>query len=506
MATYTARRGWQRVLQARIPTLFGLGILILGVVAGIVLLGQGTSGFLPRASEDAIPKNIKITNITDTSFTVSFLTDAAAPGYVEYGTEPNRTNIQVRDDRDQLSNSAGTFTTHHITVRGLTATTQYYFRLGTGGRTSYDNNGQAFSIRTARPIPSGAEARTAYGTVNTAVGNPADGAIVYVTIQGASPLSAQVKSDGTWALPLSGVRSLDLSGAVALSNETAVQVDVQGGRASDTLRLNTTVAALTPLQPLQFGTTPAAATAPEPQAVRNSEAEGSDPAPTTTTTTTTNTTTTSTTSNPAGSFSSLVGENEASQVSSPSEVDIRLENQEVITTTQPEFQGKAPAGAYVQIEVNSEPTYFGTAQASGTGDWTWTPPADLEPGEHTITVTYTDENGVQQRVQRNFIVQAPGTSSVPAFVSTPSAVVSSPTPVPSPSPTPNLIAQASASPSATPRPTVVPTVAPVATAPAQPVSGSVEMTWSLIFIAAICFVVGGGTTAWAWSHRNSEEA
>lgn len=501
MATYTARRGWQRVLQARIPTIFGLGILILGVVAGIVLLGQGTSGFLPRASEDAIPKNIKITNITDTSFTVSFLTDAAAPGYVEYGTEPNRTNIQVRDDRDQLSNSAGTFTTHHVTVRGLTATTQYYFRLGTGGRTSYDNNGQAFSIRTARPIPAGAEARTAYGTVNTSVGNPADGAIVYITIQGSSPLSAQVKSDGTWALPLSGVRSLDLSGAVALSNETTVQVDVQGGRASDTLRLNTTVGGLTPLQPLQFGTTPTEGAAPstvqsvDPNAEVRTD-EDLDPV------TTQPAQPATTTSNPTGSFSSLVGENESSQVMTASDIDIRLEDQEVITTTQPEFQGKAPAGGFIQIEVNSEPTYFGTAQASGTGDWTWTPPAGLEPGPHTITVTYTDDNGVQQRVQRNFIVQANGESSMPAFVSTPSAVVSTPTP----SPTPNLIAQATATPSATPRATVAPTVAQVATAPAQPVSGTVETTWSLILIAAICFVVGGGTTAWAWSNRSSEEA
>lgn len=517
MPTYTARRGWQRVLQTRIPTLFGLGILILGVVAGIVLLGQGTGGFLPRASEDAVPKNIRITNITDTGFSVSFITDVASPGYIEYGEAPNRTNIQIRDDRDQLANTSGSFQTHHITVRSLQPSTQYYFKLGTGGRTDYDNNGQPFTVRTGRAVPPGGEARTAYGTVNTAVGNPADGALVYVTIQGASPLSAQVKQDGTWALPLSSVRSLDLSSTVAVTNETPVKIELQGVRATDTLQFTSTVGSMMPLETLQFGQTVTDQGDASRSSTSMENTQSSDASTTTDTTTDTTSGTTledttalqdevfeeadslsedSTLTDNSNTFSNMYDDTESTQTYASSELDIYLEDDEVVNTTLPEFLGAAPPGGYIQIEVHSSAPYYGVAQASSTGEWSWSPPADLEPGEHTITATFVDAQGQTQRVQRTFIVQAAGTSSLPAFTSTPSGAT--------PPPTPNLIAQNTSTPVPTlmPSPTATPSSTPIATTSAQPVSGSTSATWILLLVAVACFVVGGGSTAWAWAQRD----
>ncbi len=500
MPTYTARRGWQRVLQARIPTLLGLGILILGVVAGIVLLGQGTTGFLPRASEETAPKNIRITNITDTGFSVSFVTDMASPGYVEYGTAPNRTNIQVRDDRDQLANSAGSFTTHHVTIRGLSPTTQYYFRIGTGTRQLYDNNGQPFAVRTARPISAAADAKTAYGTVSTEVGNPADGTIVYLTIQGASPLSAQVKSDGTWALPLSTVRSLDLSSSMELQESTSVQIDLQGNRPAQTLRLDTTVGALSPVDLLQFGVQPQSGVpspSPDPTMTTTGTDLGDGVSVTPGDSTTSTDTTTST-----GSFSEFISDTDQNAIAPVGGVDIRLQQNEVLTVTQPEFQGKAPAGQYIQIEVHSETPYYGAVQANTAGDWAWSPPADLEPGPHTITVTFVDENGQQQRVQRNFIVQAGGESSVPSFVSTPSASTATPTPTPVPTATPTPLP--TATPVATPVSSPVATVSssvPVATTQAQPVSGAIGSTFGMVLTSVLFFGLGGGATAWVWAKR-----
>lgn len=496
MPTYTARRGWQRVLQARIPTLFGLGILVLGVVAGIVLLGQGTMGFLPRANEDAIPQNIRITNITDTGFTVSFLTDAPSAGYLEYGTTPSQTRIQVRDDRDQLANTVGSFTSHHITVKGLVPTTQYYFRLGTGSGAAFDNNGQPFTVRTARAIAPNGEARTAYGTVNTEVGNPADGALVYITINGASPLSAQVKSNGSWAIPLASVRSLDLSSPVTIDESTPVKIEVQGVRRTDTLTVNSTVGQTMPLAPLQFGQS-VSTTTTDQQTTTTTDTTAQQ------TQTTTQTDTQTQGQTQTGSFDSLYSSAEGTQTASSSGLNIRLGEQEVITTTMPEFQGSAPAGGFIQIEVHSETPYYGAVQAGTDGSWSWAPPADLEPGEHTITVTFVDDQGVTQRVQRNFIVQA-GASSTPAFTSSSSATVASS------SPTPNLIAQATPTP--TPVPTMIPTPTPVATrsatvatTSAQPVSGSVGSTIMLTLIAVACFVVGGGVTAWSWWLPNQDQ-
>lgn len=536
MATYTARRGWQRFLQARIPTLLGLGILLLGVVVGIVLLGQGTTGFLPRASEDTVPRQIRITNITDTSFTVSFLTDGMAPGYVEHGTEPNQLKQQVRDDRDQLANSTGTFTTHHITVRGLQPSKQYYFRIGTGTREMYDNNGAPFSLRTARPTVPGSEARTAYGTINTEVGNPADGAIVYLTIEGASPLSAQVKTDGSWALPLSSVQSLDLSGTIKIEDTTPVKIEVQGSRRTDSLQLTATVGDLVPLQTLQFGQvveiegrqaladgTDADVELTDTGAGTDSQTEGRQQTDQTIVTSTdpsvdnddlpdemddpdgtggqpeSSTEVTAESGDPDG-FDTLYDQSEATQVTGPNEVDVRLDEGEVINTTQPEFQGVAPAGGLIQIEVHSEEPYYGVAKADAEGQWNWTPPADLEPGEHTITVTYIDEQGQQQRIQRNFIVQA-STGNTPAFTATPSGTIATPTPTPTPTPT--MIAQATPVPTAVP--TSTPSATPMASASAQPVSGGTTLTWALVAVAVTCFILGGGATAWGWTTREAGE-
>lgn len=462
---FTARSGWQKLLQTRIPTILGLGVLMIGVFAGITLLNQGTGGFLPRASEDTVPKQIRITNIGDNTFTVSFLTDVAAPGVVEYGTAPSRTNIQVQDDRDQLANSTSSFTTHHITVRGLQPATQYYFRISTGTRTLYDNNGQPFSVRTARSLPQPSGAITAYGNVETSVGNPADGSIVYLSISGASPISAQVKSNGSWAAPLSGLRTVDLSSEFNLTPETPVQIQVQGSRRDEVITTSATVDDLDPLQTLVFG---------QDNLVSGTAATSASPSP-------------SPAANPTGSLGSLFDSTEANQPATSGGLDINLQNNEVVNTTAPEFSGTAPAGGVVQIEVNSTTPYYGAVQAETDGSWQWTPPADLEPGSHTITVTYLDDNGQQQQVQRTFLVQAAGTSSLPAFTSTPSGQVATPTPTPiataTPTPTPL--------PTLTPTPTPVATATPVSTAAAQPVSGSVSTTWTLLALAAGFFVFGG---------------
>lgn len=458
-------KGLSKLLRKRIPTVVGLGLLILGVGAGIYLVGQGTSGFLPRASSDTVPKQVRITNVTDTGFSVSFLTDAAAPGYIRYGTAVNSFTTQTADDRDQLTNAVGSYTTHHITVRGLQPQTQYYFRLGTGSRQLFDNNGQPFSVRTARRLDSPGEAKTAYGTILNAVGNPANNALVYVTAPGAAPLSSLVKENGSWAVPLSSLRTTDLSAGKTLADADEVRIQVVGTQAQELIETAAPVSALMPLNPLTFGQDNSAVTA-QPS-----------PSPTTEESTETSTDTTSSvaqetpgSSSTASTFGTLFSEQEGTQVDVTAPVRIQLQDNEVISTTKPEFVGKAPANSYLQISVHSSTPYNGVVQTDASGNWQWSPPADLEPGQHTVTLTYTDENGAQQQIQRTFIVQAD--SLLPAFVSTPSAQVEpSPSPEPSPEPSPS------------PR-----VVTPQATE--QPVSGSTTTTFGLLFLGIAFFGAG----------------
>lgn len=463
-----------QLMKQRIPTLFGIGVLIAGVVAGVLLVGEGTGGFLPRASQEYTPSQVRITNITDTGFTVSFLTNASTTASLQYGDSPNNYREEVLDDRDQLSGQPSEHLSHHITVRNLKARTQYYFRIKTTGNNYFDNEGQPFAVRTARALTQLPAASSAYGKVNNQAGNPATGALIYLTTPGGSPLSAYVKQDGSWSIPLAQLRTQDLSSSVELESDTNLQVQIVAPGSGEVLNFSSDYQDINQVGPVTFGQ--------EVKSTNNTDQQQT----TASTSTTTNTQadlsagqTDQITQTSISSFDDFMNETERSQAQSNELIEIvyPAKDAEVISSTKPELHGQAPAGSVLQIQVHSEDVYYDVVEAGTDGSWSWSPPADLEPGEHTMTITYTDDNGQQQQISRTFLVYADNT--YPSFESTPSGQLQpTPTPIPTPLPTPTP------TPIATPIPTPRPTVAPLgstitkggvnleSTVAAQPVSGS----------------------------------
>ena len=118
--------------QIKIPTLVGLLVLLVGVAAGVYFVQQSSSWLL-RASPESKPKQVKLTNITDNSFVVSWITDEATTGFLRYSIN-NSFDQLAEDDRDQLSNKVTNFKSHHVTVKGLAPTTDYFFKIGSGKR------------------------------------------------------------------------------------------------------------------------------------------------------------------------------------------------------------------------------------------------------------------------------------------------------------------------------------------------------------------------------------
>ncbi len=77
---------------------------------------------------------VYITNVTDSSFTVSWTTDQASNGIVEWGT----TTSLGQTASDPYTN----ITTHYVVISGLYSLTTYYFQVRSG--TTVDNNNGAY--------------------------------------------------------------------------------------------------------------------------------------------------------------------------------------------------------------------------------------------------------------------------------------------------------------------------------------------------------------------------
>ena len=107
-------------MRKRIPTIIAIFILVIGTAAGIILVAT-TKQFKLGASPDIAPQDVRITNINSTSFTVSWITDKATIGYLEYGTT---------NSLGQTTPATQTATSiHWIQVTSLIPSTSYFFKI-----------------------------------------------------------------------------------------------------------------------------------------------------------------------------------------------------------------------------------------------------------------------------------------------------------------------------------------------------------------------------------------
>jgi len=515
-----------KLLDKRIPTLLGLGLLIVGLVVGTIVFSNGTGVFAPRATPETTPKNVKISNVTDRGFTVSFATDSPTVGFIKYGTEPNQLRTQVGDDRDQLYGTVEQYPLHHISTNGLEPTTTYYYVIGTGGRDLFDDNGQPFSITTGTRLSAPPKATTLYGAVSTAQSTPAEGTIVYATVEGAGPLSQLVQKTGSWVISLSNARTSDGTSYATITDATPLLVLAQGHPTSLTAMQDTTVGGFTNGTALILGSNgvqPPPTTSPT-----------SSPTPPTILTTPTPTSTSSGSLTPtptasqsgmltptptdsvAGGLSGLISEGaEATSASANRVVDLDNEEEQVVDTSNPLIRGQAAPNVTVVIRVNSETQIEQRVQANDEGEFYLDIAAlseELEPGEHTVEYTYIDpETGQEVTETRTFMVEAPQAASAQLAQANPS-----PTPVTygtdypyGTSPTPTRIPGATGSASLTQTPTPSPTInftstdsATVSTQSSQTTNsgtlteaGSVGTTLALL-LGGFLFMLTGSWSFW----------
>lgn len=188
--------------ERRIPTLLGFFLILAGV--GATVFGvQQFSQFRSQAQASEEPKEVKITNVTDKSFSVTWLTDSPTIGFVTYG--PN-TDLGINVDDDRKDN--GKYTTHQITITGLDPATKYFYKVGSGAKL-FDQNGSPFEATTASSTDV-TKRDIVSGFVVKDKSEPVADALVTFIIKDSLPLSTLTNQDGQYRIDLSQARDKNL--------------------------------------------------------------------------------------------------------------------------------------------------------------------------------------------------------------------------------------------------------------------------------------------------------
>ncbi len=215
----------------------GIGSAFCWGDSSVGALGDGRLGYQSapvRVGSAPTPnptiRAIRLANVRDTSFTVSWVTDVASTGTVSWrlGTSSASPTFAV-DVRGADTSS----TVHQVTVTGLAASTRYLFDV-TSGTTTETNGGAHFAVTTG-PVLSIPATDSVYGTVVRKDGTTPSAVTVQLTASGSAgtsaPLATLVRTNDakTWILGLGNLRTADASAAFTYTDTTILTVQADGG-------------------------------------------------------------------------------------------------------------------------------------------------------------------------------------------------------------------------------------------------------------------------------------
>lgn len=215
----------------KIPTLLGLGVILIGIASGLILVLKDQT-FLLRASPDVTPQNVTFANILDSEVSVSWKTVNPSSSFITFG-QNNPGEQTALDDRDQKFPTPHTI--HYVTLKNLLPNTEYQMKITTGKIPS-----KVFKFKTASPI----SYQNNFGPVIGSVlqdSKPLDEGVVYLSIAGATVQSSLTKSLGSFLIPLAQIRKADLSDIFTVSDDMIAKLTVVGknGQATALFKLKT---------------------------------------------------------------------------------------------------------------------------------------------------------------------------------------------------------------------------------------------------------------------------
>src|SRR3990167_256933 len=400
----------------RIPTFFAFLLLFISIWVTSFLIQKGVI-FVGRATPEKSPREVLISNITDSSFTVTFQTLAKTVAAVSI-EEKNNPQFVVFYDRNKRTDEQKPFYSHYITVSDLKPKTIYELSILSDGEIYL--NGEKKYIVTTGPLITGAPPvqNPIVGKVLLPDGSAASYTIVVIAIEGAQSISSLTKDDGTYIIPTNSIKKTILDDYLTIDGNQEIQLKIIRGDMRASVKSLFKDSELIPPLTLQ----------------KNYDF----------------------TKTPKQKISSLASQLKVPQAKTKfGEVKIlNPKPSESLIDNKPLFRGVALPNKTIKITIESNPIKTEVI-SDNNGSWSFRPSVPLSPGEHTITIETQDNFGILKTISQKFTVFASGAQV--AESATPSAT---PAITITPTTTQAITPTVFISPSATPLITQIPTIAP----------------------------------------------
>ncbi len=208
--------------KIQIPTIIALLFLIAGVAAGVLSVQTEQVDEI-SASGNPAPKNVRVSNISDSSASISWTTEGETNGFVVW--DDDETLGQKTLDQNYTKGY-----THSLEINNLNPSRKYYFEIISAGKRS-DNNGIPWQFKTGPTLPTPKSSKFASGKILTTTGRPAENALVYLSVGGSSLLSTTTGEDGSWLMPISNARDASLAFYKTINENSLIEISVFAGTA-----------------------------------------------------------------------------------------------------------------------------------------------------------------------------------------------------------------------------------------------------------------------------------
>lgn len=420
----------------KIPTLIGIPLFILIGVIGIGTVNQ-LQRFVQTNQSSIQPQNVAFANVTDTSFTVTWHTEAESPGWIDVVRSGTKESTAYFDDRNP-DRKPGAYRMHIVTARGLTPATTYEVTVISSGKKFLEKD-KPLQIATGPTLDEPlTQVDPLYGTVLNRNHLPANDSILFLTSDGSQTLATYVKNSGSWIIPVASMRTSALT-AYSETGDTVYKLTVKSG--SEQSQIQFTSSHGRPMPLIVLG---------------ESQDYMSDGMVRGTTSTTV----------PAAVIPSITPKSGINH-----DVAIIFPPQNgIINTGYPQIRGTGIPGIPLTVTLGLTKPVSETVTVANDGTWKYSPQHALAPGQQSVTITTRSVGGSPMALTHVFTVLKSGTQVLGE--ATPSSSIT-PTQTLTPTFTPTPVASSTAIPTQTPAVPATPTAIPFVQAqPPPPVTGS----------------------------------